>query len=251
MIDLEGRVALVAGSSRGIGRACALRLAEAGADVIVGFVSDKPAAMNVASQIRSLGRTAAVVRADATQRDDVESMLEFVKMEFGTLDILVSIAAGGGSRPLMTATDRDLDAAMHVNVRPLIHLVQGALPLLEQTEHRAKVIAVSSPEAALGLPAHAMIDGSMAALEAIVRHLAIELGDRGINFNVVRAGPVEDDSAREAPHAAERSARGSTAAARLVRGAEVADAVLFLASPLCDAMEGQTLIVDRGAANGV
>src|SRR5690554_4389773 len=115
MIDLTGRVALVTGSSRGIGRACALRLAEAGADVIVNYVSSKAAALEVAGQIRDIGRTAAAVRADVSQRDDVESMMEYVKLEFGTLDILVSNAATGGFRPLVATTDRNFDAAMQIN----------------------------------------------------------------------------------------------------------------------------------------
>jgi enoyl-[acyl-carrier protein] reductase III len=251
MIDLTGRVALITGSSRGIGRACALRLAEAGADIVVNYVSSKTAAMAVAAEIQSLGRTAAVVRADVSQRDDVESMMEFVKLELGALDILVSNAATGGFRPLLATNDQNFDAAMQINVRPVIYLVQAAMPMLEDSEFRAKVIAVSSHGAVIALPMYGMIGSSKAALEATMRHFALELGDRGINFNTVRAGLVETDSTRRLPNAdaifAGRIQKSMTGD-RFLTDRDVADAVLYLASPLSDLVQGETLVVDGGAA---
>src|SRR5581483_7215850 len=98
MIDLSGKVALVTGGSRGIGRACALKLAEAGADVIVNYVTSQSAANEVAEQIQALGRRAAVVKADVSEQDDVNAMLDFIKESFGQLDIVVSNAATGGFR---------------------------------------------------------------------------------------------------------------------------------------------------------
>lgn len=251
MIDLTGRVALITGSSRGIGRACALRLAEAGADIVVNYISSKSAAMEVAEEIRKMGRNAAVVRADVSERDDIESMIEFVKLEFGTLDILVSNAATGGFRPLLATTDRNFDAAMHINVRPVIYLVQAALPLLELSESRAKVIALSSHGAAIALPMYGTIGTSKAALEALIRHLALELGGRGINFNTVRAGLVETDSTRRIPHAdavfAGRIHKSMTGS-RFLTDDDVANVVLYLASPLSDLIQGETITVDGGAA---
>ena len=251
MIDLTGHVALVTGSSRGIGRACAIRLAEAGADVVVNYASSKSVAMEVADQISALGRTAAVVRADISQRDDVEAMIEFIKLEFGMLDIVVSNAATGGFRPLLATTDRNFDAAMQINVRPVIYLVQAALPLLEQSEQRAKVIAISSHGATIALPMYGTIGSSKAALEALMRHFALELGDRGINFNVVRAGLVETDSTRRLPNAEAIFAgriHKSMTGERLLTDKDVADVVLYLASPMSDMIQGETIVVDGGAA---
>jgi len=251
MIDLNGRVALITGSSRGIGRACALRLAEAGADIIVNYVSSKAAATEVADQIRDMGRTVAMVRADVSQRDDVESMMEFVKLEFGTLDILVSNAATGGFRPLLATTDRNFDAAMQINVRPVIYLVQASLPLLEESEFGSKVIAISSHGAVIALPMYGTIGSSKAALESTMRHFALELGDRGINFNVVRAGLVETDSTRRLPNSkaifASRIQKSMTGE-RFLTDMDVADTVLYLASPLSDLVQGETIVVDGGAA---
>ena len=252
MIDLSGRVALVTGSSRGIGRACAVRLAEAGADVVVNYVTSRAAAENVAERIASLGRRAVIVKADVSEQDDVAAMMEFVGQRFGKLDILVSNAASGGFRPLITATARNFDATMKTNVLALIYLVQSGLKLLEKSEGRAKVIALSSHGSHLALPFYGIIGASKAALESTVRHLALELGERGVNVNVVKAGLVDTDSSRKLPMAdqmfeATRKYRNMTGG-RMLNADDVANAVLFLASPLSDMVQGETLVVDGGAA---
>lgn len=251
MIDLRGKVALVTGGSRGIGRATAIRLAEAGADIVLNYVTSRSAADQTAEMVAALGRRVAVVKADVSEQDDIESMLDFVRDEFGRLDILVSNAASGGFRPLLSATARNFEAAMNTNVRALIYLVQAAMPLLEKAEGRAKVIGISSHGSHLALPYYGLIGGTKAALESIIRHFALELGDRGINFNVVQAGLVETDSTRLLPGSDQMFAARrykSMVGERDLEATDVADAVLFMASPLSDLVQGQTLIVDGGAA---
>ena len=249
MIDLTGRVALVTGGSRGIGRACALRLAEAGADVIVNYVTSQSAAQEVAEEIQQHGRRAAIVKADVSEQDDVNSMLEFVKEKFGQLDILISNAATGGFRPLLETTARNFEAAMNTNVRSLLFLVQAAMPLLERKEGRAKVLTLSSHGSHMALPMYGMIGTSKAALESLVRHLAFEIGDRGVNVNCILAGLVDTDSTRRFPNADEifEGAKKKTMlSGRLLTGADVADAALFLSSPLSDLIQGQVVVVDGG-----
>jgi enoyl-[acyl-carrier protein] reductase III len=251
MIDLSGKVALVTGSSRGIGRACALRLAEAGADVVVNYVTSGREADEVAAQIAAMGRGAACVRADVGEEEDVEDMIAFVGREFGRLDILVHNAATGGFRPLAATTQRHFDAAMHTNVLSLVHLLKAAAPLLEASTGRGKVVVLSSHGTHMALPMYGLIGGSKAALTALARHWALELGDRGVNVNVVEAGLVETDSPRRLPGAADMFAgrRSKTMTGeRMLEATDVADAVLFLASPLSDLVQGQTLVVDGGAA---
>ena len=251
MIDLSGRVALVTGGSRGIGRACAVRLAEAGADVIVNYVTSRSAADEVAAEVEAFGRTAAVVKADVTHREDVDSMVQFVKQEFGKLDIVVSNAATGGFRPLLATTDRNFEAAMNTNVRPLIYLVQATVPLLLKSEVRAKVVAMSSHGSHMALPMYGTIGASKAALEALTRHFALELGDRGINFNIVKAGLVDTDSTRRIPNADEVFAGRiykSMVGDRMLTARDVADVVLYLSSPLSDLVQGETITVDGGSA---
>lgn len=252
MINLSGKVALVTGGSRGIGRACSLRLAEAGADVIVNYVTSQAAANDVAKEIQALGRRAATVKADVSEQDDVAAMMEFIDEQFGKLDILVSNAASGGFRPLLTSTTRNFEATMKTNVLALVYLVQSGLKLMERATDRAKVIALSSHGSHLALPMYGMIGSSKAALESCVRHLALELGDRGINVNVVKSGMVDTDSTRKIPHSEElfeaaRKLRNMTGD-RYLMPSDVADAILFLASPLSDMVQGETLTVDCGAA---
>jgi enoyl-[acyl-carrier protein] reductase III len=251
MIDLSGKVALVTGSSRGIGRACALRLAEAGADVVINYVTSGREADEVAAQIAAMGRSAACVRADVGEEEDVEDMIGFVGREFGRLDILVHNAATGGFRPLAATTQRHFDAAMHTNVLSLVHLLKASAPLLEAADGRGKVVVLSSHGTHMALPMYGLIGGSKAALTALARHWALELGDRGVNVNVVEAGLVETDSTRRLPGAADMFAgrRSKTMMGeRMLEASDVADAVLFLASPLSDLVQGQTLVVDGGAA---
>ncbi len=201
MIHLDGKVALVTGASRGIGRACALKFAQAGADVIINYVTSKAAAMEVAREVVGMGRRAYVIKADVGEEDDVECMLDFVAQNIGRLDIVVSNAATGGFRPLLAANARHFQTTMSTNVLSLVYLVRAALPLLQKSEGRAKVVAISSHGSHMALPMYGLVGGSKAALESIARHLTLEVGDRGVNVNVVKAGLVETDSTRKIPFA--------------------------------------------------
>ena len=249
MFDLQNRVALVTGGSRGIGRATALRLAEAGADVVINYVTSQSSAREVADQITALGRRAATVKADVSEPEDILSMAEFAGKEFGKIDILVSNAASGGFRNIMDATPKHFEAAMKTNVQALMLLAQACVPWMTDESQRRKIIALSSHGSHLALPAYGLIGASKAAIESLARHLALELGNRGINVNVVLAGLVETDSTKSFPNA--DVAFAAVAARRSVNGRaltpeEVAHAVLFLASPLSDLIQGQTLIIDGG-----
>jgi enoyl-[acyl-carrier protein] reductase III len=251
MIDLRDRVALVTGSARGIGRACALRLAEAGADVIVNYVTSRDAANDVARQIQAMGRRAAVVKADISEQDDCSELMKFIRGKFGRLDILVSNAASGGFRPVMATTARQFEAAMNTNTRALLFLMQSALPMMRRQEGRSKVIALSSYGSRFAVPMYGLIGSTKAAMESLARHLALELGNQGINVNVLQAGLVDTNSTRSIPGnerlfdiRREKSLVGN----EVLEGRHIADVVLFLASPLSDMIQGQTIVVDGGAA---
>jgi enoyl-[acyl-carrier protein] reductase III len=251
MIHLDGKVALVTGASRGIGRACALKYAQAGADVIINYVTSKGAAMEVAREVIGMGRRAYVIKADVSEEDDVECMMDFISQNIGRLDIVVSNAATGGFRPLLAANARHFQTTMSTNVLSLVYLVGAALPLLKKCEGRAKVVAISSHGSHMALPMYGLIGGSKAALESIARHLTLEVGDRGVNVNVVKAGLVETDSTRKIPFA-DRMFAGRTEKSmmgdRVLEAEDVANVVLFLSSPLSDLIQGETLTVDGGAA---
>jgi enoyl-[acyl-carrier protein] reductase III len=247
MIDLKGKVALVTGSSRGIGKACALRLAEAGADIAVHFIGAEDAARKVADEVQAMGRRAVVIKADVSEGEDIASMVEFIDLTFGRLDILVSNAANGGFRPVLETTEAQFSAAMNTNVRALLMLVQNAMPLFERAGG-AKVIALSSQGAEMALPQYGLIGSSKAALESLVRHLALEAGPKGINFNVVQAGLVETDSTRALFLGGNKASRSLVRGRPRLEPEDVANTVLFLSSSLSDMIQGQTLVVDAGAA---
>ena len=176
-------------------------------------------------------------------------MMEFVRDRFERLDVLVSNAATGGFRTLMEATPRHFDAAMHTNARALVTLVQASRPLLQKSQGLAKVVAISSHGSHRALPNYALIGASKAALESLVRHLALELGTDGINFNVVLAGLVETDATRQLPGSErlfEATRELALVADRQLQAEDVANTVLYLASPLSDLVQGQTLTVDGG-----
>jgi len=250
VINLTGQTALVTGSSRGIGRATALTLAQAGADIVLNYAKSRGAAETIAETIAEMGRNVLVVKADVSSRDDVDCMMEAIDNEFGKLDIVVSNAASGGFRELMKSTETQFDQTMNINVKPLISLVQAAMPLFSKNSGFSRVIGLSSHGSHRALPAYGLIGGSKAALESVARHMALELGDNGIRVNIVQAGLVETDSARLIPgveqmfeHVESRTCVGQ----RRLKPEDVANVVAYLASPLSDMVQGQTIIVDGGA----
>lgn len=247
MIELAGRVALVTGSSRGIGRAIAIRLAEAGCDVVVHYLSSKSGALETAEAIQAQGRRAAVVRADVSEASDLRRMVRFTEAQFGRLDILVCNAATGGFRPILSNTRRQWSHALRANVGALLHLVRAAQPLLAAA-NRGKVIALSSLGSRRALQDYGLVGATKAALESAIRQLALELGPRGIDFNVLLAGLVETASTRSLPGAKSlfRIVEQQSLSGRALTANDVANGALFLASPLSDMVQGQTLILDGG-----
>lgn len=249
MINLSGKVALVTGASRGIGRACAESLAASGAAVVVNFLSSQDAARELVSVIQSRGGRAIAVRADVSERDDVLAMVDVIGEHFGRLDVIVSNAAAGGFRPLTQVTPAGFDSILRMNAAPLIWLTQAALPLFSASPEISRVIAISSHGSIRGIANYGLIGTSKAALESLVRHLAFELGRSGVNFNAIMPGIVETDAIKTLPGSAGMlsSVREQILVRdRMLQPADVAGAVLFLSSPLSDLIQGQVLIIDGG-----
>ena len=249
MIDLQGRVALVTGASRGIGRACAESLAACGAAVVVNFLNSPDAATDVVNTIQSCGGRAIAVRADVSDRDDVLAMADVIGEQFGQLDIVVSNAAAGGFRSLTQATPASFDSILRMNTAPLVWLTQAALPLFEASKSQSKVIAISSHGSIRGIANYGLIGASKAALESLVRHFALELGRTGVSFNAVMPGIVATDAIRTLPGSVgmlESVREQILMRDRMLQPADVAGTVLFLASPLSDFIQGQVIVVDGG-----
>lgn len=251
MIDLRGKRALVTGASRGIGKSCALRLAELGADVAINFLSSADEAAEVVGSIHGLGRRSFAVRADVAQRDDAVAMVQAVEERFEAIDIVVSNVAAGGFRSASDLTPASFEATIRTNSAAVLWLVQAAADSLAKSSYQGKVIAVSSHGSMWAVPNYAAIGASKAALESLIRHLALEYGPRGINFNCVLPGIVATDAVATMPDVDNIM---KAAQARMMLGdrtltaSDVADVVAFLASPLSDLIQGQTLVVDGGVS---
>jgi len=247
MFDLQGKVALVTGGSRGIGRAIAIRLAQYGADVVVNYVRHKNDAAETASAVEKLGQRCLIVKANVASSEDVQNMFSIIKEEFGKLDILVSNAASGVLKPAMELTERHWNWAMDINARALLTLVQNGVLLMEKG---ARVIAVSSLGSVRAIENYTTVGASKAALESLVRHLAVELGRDGINVNTISAGAVDTDALKHFPNREQilNAAMERTPLGRLTTPEDVADVALFLCSGLSNMIQGQIITVDGGYA---
>ncbi len=247
MFDLVGKVALITGGSRGIGRAIAIRLAENGADVIVNYVRHKRDAGDTAAEVEKLNRKCLLVKANVANKNDVQKMFAAIADEFGHLDILVSNAASGVLKPALELTERHWNWAMEINARALLTLVQQGLPLMKRG---SRVMAVSSLGSVRAIENYTTVGASKAALESLVRHLAVELGPQGININTISAGAVDTDALKHFPNRDEilNTAMARTPLGRLTTPQDVADVALFLCSDLSSMIQGQVITVDGGYA---
>lgn len=247
MFDLHGKVALITGGSRGIGRAVALRLAENGVDVVVNYVRHRKDAEATVAAIEEKGVKCLAVKANVSNEDDVIRMFDEIREKYDRLDILVSNAASGVLKPAMELTPRHWDWAMDINARALLTLSQHAVPMMPSG---GRIMAVSSIGAVRAVPNYTVVGASKAALESLVRHLAVELGPKNILVNTISAGVVDTDALKKFPNrddiigvSLERTPLG-----RLTTPEDVADLALFLCSDLANMIHGQTLVVDGGYA---
>jgi enoyl-[acyl-carrier protein] reductase III len=247
MFSLQHQVALITGGSRGIGRAIAIRLAEHGADVVVNYVRHKRDAAETAAAVEALGRRCLLIKANVANAEDVRAMFAAIREEYDHLDILVSNAASGVLKPALELTERHWNWAMDINARALLTLVQQGLPLMGRG---SRVMAVSSLGSVRAIENYTTVGASKAALESLVRHLAIELGPQGINVNTISAGAVDTDALKHFPNREEilRLATERTPLGRLTQPGDVADIALFLCSSLAGMVQGQVITVDGGYA---
>ena len=235
---------LVTGGSRGIGKAIALRLAREGATrVAIGYFRSDAAAEDTAEELRALGADPVLVRGNVTS----SRLLEQVEA-LGPLDVLVHNAATGVIRPALETEDKHWDWTLNANARALLALTRTAAPAMAPG---SSIVAISSLGSIRVLENYTLVGASKAALEALVRYLAVELAPQDIRVNAVSAGLVETGALDYFPNREEmlRFYRERTPAGRLVEPEDVADAVCFLASPAAAMVRGQTLVVDGGYSN--
>jgi enoyl-[acyl-carrier protein] reductase III len=229
----------VSGGSRGIGRAIAVRLARDGAErVAIGYFRSDSAAERTAGELRALGAEPTLVRGNVTS----ERVLEEVAA-LGPLDVLVHNAASGVSVGALDATEKHWDWTVNTNARALLQLAKVAAP---QMPDGSSIVAISSLGAQRVLENYTLVGTSKAALEALVRYLAVELAPR-IRVNAVSGGVVETDALDAFPNREEMlAAARDNPVGRMVDPDDIAGAVAFLCSPDARMIRGQTLVVDGG-----
>ena len=242
MTLFDGKSVLVTGGSRGIGKAIALRFAELGAGrVSLSYLRNDRAAEETAEELRKLGAEPVLLRGNLGEPEKAKALVE----QSGALDVLVSNAATGVIKPLVELEEKHWDWTMNANARALFTLTRHAAPSMPPG---SSIVAVSSLGAQRVLDDYALVGTSKAALEALVRYLAVELAPQEIRVNAVSAGLVETGALDYFPNKDEMLTwyQQRTPAGRLVGPGDVADAVCFLCSPEARMIRGHTLVVDGG-----
>jgi enoyl-[acyl-carrier protein] reductase III len=238
---VTAKTVLVTGASRGIGKEIARRFAENGATrIAVGYLRNDSAAEQAAEELRGLGADPVLIRGNVASPRVAEQIAAL-----GPLDAAVHAAATGVIRPALETTDKHFDWTMAANTRAFLSLARAAAP---QMQPGSSLVAVSSLGSVRVLENYVLVGVSKAALEALVRYLAVELAPQGIRVNAVSGGIVDTNALDHFPNREQMLSWGTerTPAGRLVEPGDIADAVAFLCSPEAEMIRGQTLVVDGG-----
>jgi 3-oxoacyl-[acyl-carrier protein] reductase len=246
MTPCNGKTALVTGASRGIGRAAAIALANAGAQVLIHYGRNAAEARSVVDQIKAAGGRAEAIGADLSDPQCAHKLAAKVREIVGDrLDILVANAGISKAATIEETTIADFDALFAVNVRAPFFLVQQLLPILKEGSSIIFTSSLAAHAAVGNLSAYAATKG---AIDTLVKHFALILGSRGVRVNAVAPGVVETDMSSFAKTDAGRDfTLGLQALKRVAQPEDIADAIAFLASDSARWVSGDTLRVDGGS----
>lgn len=248
-MDLVGKTVLITGGSRGMGQRLAVRLGAEKANVVVNYRRDVEAADATVREVAAAGGNAVAIQADIAQTDDVEALISRSVEEFGDIDVVVANAAASAFKPLAEIRGRHVEKTMSLTVTGFLDLVRCATPYLE---NGGRVVAVSGWDSFRALPGHGLLGAAKAAMEAIVKYLAVELGPQGITAVGLCPGPIDTDSFRfyagEHWEEYERNWLALTPSGHYPTPDDVAEWMAFLCSPRSVAVNGQTIVLDGGVS---
>ena len=244
---LQGKVALItgAGSPIGFGKAIALTLAKEGCDIIANDI-DLPGAKQTADEINALGRKAISVKADISNKTEVNEMVKTAYDQFGKIDILVNNAGMGlAGKPFIEITDEEWDLMINVNIRGLVYMLKAVLPgMIKQKS--GKIINIASNAGKTGVPTASMYAATKAAMVSITKSLSIEVAPLGINVNGIAPGTARTNLERSATPEFVKMASHLPPLGRLTVPQDIANMTAFLASDAASDISGQTYSVDGG-----
>lgn len=243
-----GKVVLITGGTRGIGRAIALKMAGEGARLALGFFKSRQKAKETEAEVKALGVDCLMVRTSLSNPESIQKMFAEVQETYGRLDVFVANAAMAMFGPTVEMPLDDWKLTLDANATAFFVCAKEAVRLMEG--HRGRIVAITSYGARRYIPGYAAMGANKAAIEALVRYLAVDLAPKGINVNAVNGGPVETDSLRIIPgneKLVEESVK-RTPAGRIGRPEDIANVVAFLASEDSDWVVGQTIIADGGVS---
>ena len=246
-LPLEGKVAIVTGSSRGIGRAIALELASRGAAVVINYLKSSAAAEEVASEIQSAGGQAQVCQADVSDFSAAQDLVKFTIDTFQGLDILVNNAGITRDKLIMMMTEEDWDIVQDTNLKSTFNCSKAAVRHMMRKRY-GRIINITSIAGQMGNPGQTNYSASKAGQIGFTKALAREIGSRNITVNAIAAGYVETDIWEGVPEEAKQVILSMAPLGRKGEAQEIADAVAFLASDQASYITGQVLGIDGGVA---
>lgn len=247
-MKLQNKVALVTGSSQGIGRGIAVRLAEDGADLVINGRHENEEVRKTLEQVRALGRRACFIAGDVAEHASCYQLVEQAVEQMGRLDILVNNAGVQTHAAFLDASEEDYDQVLNVNLRGPFFLAQAFARHLRDTGRGGRIINNSSVHEELPFPNFTSYCVSKGGLKMLMRNLAIELAPLGITVNNVAPGAIETPINRALMNQPDKlqSLLENIPAKRLGQPRDVAGAVAFLASDEADYITGTTLVIDGG-----
>lgn len=245
MLSLTGKVALVTGASRGIGRAIALKLASLGAQVVVNYIKNASAAEEVVAQIKQAGGKAIAVQGDVSKFGEAQKVVKAATEAFGRLDILVNNAGTTRDNLLALMKEEDFDIIIENNLKSVFNMSKAALrPMMKQKSGR--IVNMSSVAGIVGNPGQTNYSASKAGIIGFTKAMAKEYGSKNITVNAVAPGFVPTDLTNPLPQEVKDSLLRLTALGRMGTVEDVANAVAFLVSDEASYITGQVLAVDGG-----